>query len=209
VSVLAQVVFDRARSLLNDQSDNLWTNDVLLNKLQQAHAELQIKLRRAGADVMLGQYTESVAANATTFASQPADLVMPIQLWEKVHSSAITTYALMTEVNPLPNNLLQGTTLQRWTWYQEAVTFIGATAIVDVFMTYQREIATITSGSDPIGFIDGELYLAPRLAALAYATTASSDIAAQCDALAQNSLAEVLYANRGRAPGIEGTTERP
>jgi len=209
VSVTAQVVFDRARSLLNDEAGNLWTNAVLLNKLQQAHDELQSKLRRAAADVMLGQYTETLAANTTVFATQPADLNMPIQLWEKPTGSPVTAYVLLTEVNPLPNNILPGTTLQRWTWFQELVTFIGATLNVDVLMTYQREIPLPTSGASSIGFINGELYLAPRLAALAYGTTSAANMASLCNDLAENSLAVILYSNRGRAPGTEGTTGKP
>src|ERR1051326_1868831 len=105
MSVLTSVVLATARTLLNDDAASNWTDAALIPKLQQAHRELQIKLRRAAAPVMKAQYTEVVGANVTAFATPPANLVAPIQLWETSSGGAINTYALMTETDPLPNVL--------------------------------------------------------------------------------------------------------
>jgi hypothetical protein len=61
----------------------------------------------------------------------------------------------------------------------------------------------------PIGFINGELYLAPRTAALAAGSVGQ---AAEMQALAQladASITEVILSNRGRAPQTPGSSIKP
>src|ERR1035438_513441 len=99
MSVQSSIVLATARTLLNDDAATNWTDASLFPKLQQAHKELQIKLRRAAAPVMKNLYVEIVGANTTAFATPPADLVAPIQLWETTSAGAANTYALMTEAD--------------------------------------------------------------------------------------------------------------
>jgi hypothetical protein len=208
MSVQASVVLATARTLLNDDAATNWTDATLIPKLQQAHKELQIKLRRAAAPVMKKQYTEIVAANSTSFATPPSDLVAPIQLWETSSGGAINTYALMTESDPLPN-VLPTTTLIWWSWKDEVVTFIGSSAIRQVLMLYWRSLTLPQTNTDSIGFIDGELYLAPRTAALAAGAVGNTNEMTALAQLASSSLDEVILSNRGRAPQVPGASIKP
>jgi hypothetical protein len=157
---------------------------------------------------MKAQYTEVVGANVTAFATPPANLVAPIQLWETSSGGAINTYALMTETDPLPN-VLPTTTMIYWSWKNEVVTFIGSSAVRQILMLYWRSLAIPQANTDVIGFIDGELYLAPRTAALAAGAVGQAAEMTALAQLADNSLAEVILSNRGRAPQMPGGSIKP
>lgn len=208
MSVQLSVVLATARTFLNDDAATNWTDNALIPKAQQAHKELQIKLRRAAAPVMKTTYTETLAINATQFATPPSDLVAPIQLWETSSGGAINTYALMTEANPLPN-VLPVATLIWWAWIEEVVTFIGSSAARKVLMLYWRALPLPQANTDPIGFLNGELYLAPRTAAIAAGSVGQSDEAQLLASMADSSLSEVILSNRGRAPQIPGGSVKP
>ena len=208
MSVQASVVLTTARTLLNDDAATNWTDAALFPKLQQAHKELQIKLRRAAAPVMKNKYTEVLAANAIAFATPPVDLVAPIQLWETSSGGAINTYALMTEADPLPN-VIPTTTLIWWAWIEEAVAFIGSSAIRQVLMSYWRALPLPQVNTDLIGFINGELYLAPRTAAIASGSVGQAAEMTALATLADGSLSEVILSNRGRAPQTPGQSIKP
>jgi hypothetical protein len=202
------VVLATARTLLNDDAAANWTDAALIPKAQQAHRELQIKLRRAAAPLMKNVYVETVAATTLVFATPPADLVAPIQLWEKAAAADVSLYALMTEVDPLPN-ADQAATMIYWSWVQEQVTFIGSSAARMVKMLYWRAIPTPQLNTDLIGFINGELYLAPRTAALCAGSLGQSAEMQALATLADASLTEVILSNRGRAPQAAGTSIKP
>ena len=208
MSVQASVVLATARTMLNDDAATNWTDAALFPKLQQAHKELQIKLRRAAAPVMKNTYTETVAIAGTAFLTPPVDLVSPIQLWETSSAGTIDTYALMTEYDPLPN-VVSAATMIYWAWIEERVAFIGSTAARKILMLYWRSLTLPAVNTDPIGFINGELYLAPRTAAIAAGSVGQ---AAEMDALAKladSSLTEVILSNRGRAPQTPGQSIKP
>jgi hypothetical protein len=208
MSVQASVVLATARTLLNDDAATNWTDASLIPKLQQAHKELQIKLRRAAAPLMKNQYTEVLAPSTTQFATPPADLVAPIQLWETSSGGAVNTYALMTEADPLPN-VLPTTTMIWWAWKEEIVTFIGSTATRQVLMLYWRSLALPAVNTDLIGFINGELYLAPRTAAIAAGSVGQAAEMQTLAAMADASMNEVILSNRGRAPQNAGASIKP
>lgn len=208
MSVEASVVLATARTLLNDDAATNWTDASLFPKLQQAHKELQIKLRRAAAPVMKSFYTEIIPAAQANFATPPSDLVAPIQLWETTSGGAANTYALMTEADPLPN-VIPTTTLIWWAWIEEAVTFIGSTAIRQVLMRYWRALPLPAVNTDPIGFLNGELYLAPRTAAIAAGSVGQAAEMTALASLADGSLSEVILSNRGRAPQTPGASIKP
>jgi len=208
MSVQASVVLATARTLLNDDAATNWTDASLIPKLQQAHKELQIKLRRAAAPLMKGTYVEAVASTTTTFATPPVDLVAPIQLWEKAGADPVTLYALMTESDPLPN-VVQTATMIWWAWVAEVVTFIGSSANRTIKMLYWRSLPLPAANTDSIGFINGELYLAPRTAAIAAGSVGQAAEMGTLAAMADASLAEVILSNRGRAPQSPGASIKP
>lgn len=208
MSVQLSVVLTTARTLLNDDAQTNWTDAALIPKAQQAHKELQIKLRRAAAPVMKNFFEATINASTTSIASPPTDLVAPIQLWETTVGGAVNTYALMTEADPLPNVIPTGT-LTWWAWIDEVVTFIGATANRQILMSYWRALTLPQVNTDLIGFINGELYLAPRTAALASGSVGQTQEMKDLTDMAMQSLTEVILSNRGRAPQIAGQSIKP
>lgn len=209
MSVPASTVITTSRTLLNDDAATLWTDPVLLPKLTQAHRELQAMLRVSGAPVMRKSYFEALGANVTAFAAQPLDMLEPIRLYEGSHLAAQSTFTPMTEADPLPLIAPSAASLTYWQWLDEIVTFIGCTTPRDVLMYYWRIIPTPVANTDLIGMLNGELWLAPRVAALAAQTTANKDLAAQLTEMAGTAMKQVILANRGRMPPGEGTTLRP
>lgn len=212
MSVTAAVVLSTARTLLNDDASTLWTDVALIPKLAQAHRELQVKLRFAAAPVMRAIQDEvSVLTGALTMTS-PADMVEPIKLWERGGSGGtIADYIPMTEVDPLPI-MAQGATLAWWQWSvksAEIINFLGATADRKVRLNYWRSITVPAANTDAIGFINGELYLAPRVAALAAGSVGNKELMGWATGLAEGSLSEVILSNRGRLKPADGTIARP
>jgi hypothetical protein len=204
----ASVALATARTFLNDDAIQNWTDAALIPKLQRAHIELQLALKKAAAPVMKDTYIETISANATVFSTQPTNIIAPIQLWEKAPSDPVNLYALMTEFDPLPN-VSPTATMIYWAWVKEVVTFIGSTASRQIKMLYWRALPLPATGTDPIGFIDGELYLAPQTAAYAYGSTGDLTTMASLTQLATASLSDVILSNRGRAPQIAGGSQKP
>jgi hypothetical protein len=211
MSVTAGTVLTTTRTLLNDDAAVNWTDASLFPKLTQAHNELQIKLRRAAAPVMKNAYTEQLAAGATGFATPPADLVAPIQLFETVNNGSIASYTLMTEVDNITTIIPAGPSIVYWSWIEESIIFAvpAITVIRQVLMRYWRTIPIPTTNSQSIGFINGELYLAPRIAALAAGSVGQAAEMTALTSLADASIQEVILSNRGRAPQVLGGSAKP
>jgi hypothetical protein len=169
---------------------------------------LQIELRQAAAPIMKNIYTATVAAGGVALPAQPADIIAPIQIWEKPSGQPVTAFQLMTEADPLPN-VLPIATLTWWGWVEEVVTFIGSTNSVDIRMTYWRQIPIPTTNAQLVGFIDAELYLAPMTASIAYGSTGDAASMQSLAAIATASLGKVILANRGRAPQAAVSSNKP
>lgn len=193
-----EVAYITARTLLNDDGNSLYTDAVLAPKMFEAHMELQAKLRRADCQVMKKFAPSNVVANSTTLAA-PTDLLEPIKLWEKVQGSSDTTYVEMTEQDPLPPAQAPGTTaLGVWQWDGTQFNFVGATGNVTVKIHYWRTITIPVNSGDPIGIIFGELYLAPRVAALMAGSLGEKERLLYLSDVANKNLDDVISANKGR-----------
>lgn len=208
MSVQASVVLSTARTLLNDDLSTLWTDTVLFPKLAQAHRELQQKLRKMASPVMRKQTTPTEVLAAATTITSPADMVEPIRLWEGAHSADVSTFTLMTESDPLPN-LDAAATLIYWQWYDEQINFIGSSANRDVMILYWRSLPIPAVNTDLVGMINAEVYLAPRVAALAAGSVGEAAVFQAMTALAESTLADVVLANRGRGTPASGAVGRP
>lgn len=200
MSSQAEVAYNNARTLLNDDSNILFTDTVLAPKMYQAHRELQNKLRAADAQVMRKLYQGIVAIGATVVTTPPTDIVEPIKLWEKQDGSAISSYAVMSEQDPLdPTYTSSGITLKYWQWADEVLTFPpGSTVAIDVNILYWRLITVPVISTDLIGITNGELWLAPRIAALMAGSLGDADTYKVCTDIASSNLNDVIVANKGR-----------
>ena len=208
LSVASSTVLNTARTLLNDDIGSLWSDSVLFPKLQQAHRELQARLKAAAAPVMRTTVTDLLVNLGTVVLANIPDLVEPIRLFEKLTTDPITGYVQMTEYDPLPL-FAPASSLIYWQWVNENIQFIGATTNRHIRLTYWRSLPLPLVNTDLVGFINGELYLAPRTAALASASVGEDQ---RHDALtnsAMMSINEVIIANRGRAQPIQKESKRP
>jgi|SRR5579864_148677 len=200
MSVSAETVFVTARTLLNDDGNSLFTDTVLFPKLTQAHRELQAYLRARDAQVMRNSFIGAVAANATVLTANPTDLLEPIKLWEKVAASSPTTYIEMTEADPIDPALPAATTAsQYWQWADEILTFRAPVANgIDVKILYWRQIPLPVLNTDLIGILFGELYLAPRTAALQASSMGQDGSHQIWTEIALQSMDQIVQANKGR-----------
>lgn len=200
MSVSAETVFVTARTLLNDDGNNLFTDTVLFPKLTQAHRELQAYLRARDSQVMRNSFIGAVAQNATVLTVVPTDLLEPISIKEKVSGSSATTYVDMTEADPLDPSLPASTTAsQYWQWKDEILTFRAPVSNgIDVSILYWRQITIPVLNTDLIGVLFGELYLAPRTAALAAASLGDDDAHGTYTQTAITAMDQIIAVNKGR-----------
>lgn len=200
MSVTAETVFNTARTILNDDAISLFSDTVLSPKLYQAHKELQAKLRAADSEVMKNTFVGAVAQNATVLTSVPSDLLEPIKMWEKVSGAVASSYNEMTEKTPLDPADPTGTTAsQNWAWKDEVITFRApSTNGIDVFLYYWRQITVPVVGTDLIGVIFGELYLAPRTAAIMAGSLGDTETYKVATDVANSGFNDILKANKTR-----------
>lgn len=191
------VALDLARSLLNDINEQLWINSVLVLKIQQAHRELQVQLRANACPVTRAVIESPVDIFTTVLETPPTDIVEPITLWEKAPLETDAHYVRMTEYDPLPV-VDPGQRLVWWRWDGSAISFIGCLSPRRVKLYYKKFLPVPSTDTDFLGVIDGELYIGPRAAALAYGSTGNTMAAQWCTDMANQSLADILIANRGR-----------
>ena len=208
MSELVSVALGWARTLLNDDDATNWTDPVLIPKLQVAHKELQFALRNAGVPLMRAMSSPISVLTGALTVTLPTDLVEPITLWEAAAATPLSGFVLMTEKDPLPL-VAQAATLKYWQWYQETITFVGATAGRYVMMKYKRSLTLPDAAGDSIGFINGENYLAPRTAALAALSNGNKDLHDVLTQTATATLSTIILANRGRVPPSQGSAPRP
>lgn len=220
MSVAASVVLTTARTLLNDDAATLWTDAVLFPKLAQAHRELQTELRFAGSPVMRGEvgganstFSPILYTATTKTISSPVDMMEPITLFEKLTTDAYQDYLQMTEADPLPvlNNTASAT-LKFWQWsvsLPEVINLLGCNINKHIRIIYWRILTIPTLNTDTIGFTNGELWLAPRVAAIAASTVGNKDVSTECTSMAKEFLNKVILSNRGRLQPASGSTARP
>lgn len=197
----ASVVFAEVRALLNDVGNTLWTDGVQLPFLQRAHRELQNELWRSASPVVR-KTTATITVTTGSLnlgGNQPTDIVEPISMVEKATTDAISLFAPMTERDTLPY-VVQTTKLIYWAWLQEVITFVGATQDRHVQLYYRRSIPVPTGAGDPLGFINAEIYLPHRVAALAAMSVGNETLFKYYTDEAQRSLGKIIRSNKGKVP---------
>lgn len=192
----AQVAFDTARTLLNDDAGTIFTNTVLLPKLVQAFRELENALRINDASIMFKSTSATIAIGITVYPAI-TDIIEPITLWEKAVAAADSTYVPMTEFDPLPITA-SSTTLRYWEWDGTNINFIASTVARVVKVRYWRSLTEPTSGASSLIFIGAENYLAPRTAALMAGSLGEEKVFAAMTQVAKENLDKIVNANRGR-----------
>lgn len=208
MSVPMSQVLTTARTYLNDDNATQFPDPVLIPKVQEAHRELQTELWNVGSPLVRGVSTALSLLtgikllNATSTPALPADLLCPTLLFESAASSG--PFMPMTEVFYIPLGLTPGTTMGYWSWQQEQIALVGASATVFIVVQYRRLITVPVLSTDLIGVLFGESYLAPRTAALAAGSVGNKDAMMAMTDLAQQNLSKVISNNRGQQRPLMG-----
>jgi hypothetical protein len=157
-----------ARIHLNDINGITWSDVVLMPILQEAHAELVQELERFSLPVILNQSSIILvtAGSLNLGVNQPANLVDPISMMERIPGSTLDDFEDMVKVTFLPlENQTQE--LNYWAWIGENIQFLGALSNREVLLRYQGSVTTPQLTTDPLGFIFAERYIGPRIASIA------------------------------------------
>lgn len=205
-----------AAALLNDPAMTEWDFGALLPYLQKAHRELQVELNLNGLPVIkdtsaiitVPALTVDLTAPAGGGASlQPANLIEPDYLEER-QTGTTNLFADMEETVWDVNDL-QEPELRFWSWRNEKILFLGATAAVDIRIHYKGGLTVPASENDALGFINAQLFLAPRTAALAAGTIGSLIAKRELDQDAENWKAKVIRYNIRGMQGSGGVRRIP
>lgn len=198
-AVTAEVAFNTARTLLNDDAGQFYTDDVLLPKLVEAFRMLEVKLRVTDGSIMKDDLTVNVNIGIIVFPTLPSNIIEPIMLWEKLSGSPDTLFIKMTEYDRLPF-VAVGPMLNCWQWDGTNINFVpaGASAIQSVKLLFWGSLAEPIGPTSSLVFINAEYYLGPMTAAIMAGSIGEAEIMASCTDIANGSLDGIIKANRGR-----------
>src|SRR5436190_16878227 len=130
MSVPMSQVLATARTLLNDDTAQTFTDPVLIPKIQEAHRELQEELWIAGSPNVraLSAPIAYTTPGTNIDAGLPTDMLCPMMLFENAAGSLSTAagWTPMTEAFYLPIGQAQSTTLSVWSWVGEKIQLLGA-----------------------------------------------------------------------------------
>lgn len=167
MAVTVQNIQDDARALLNDNFSDIFTDAILLPFTKKAYQEMQDELTLNGIETTVEKdYTENIAAGVNKKITNPADFIMPLEVWEKPQGSDDTQYVLMTERAWEPDIVLVEH-LRFWDWADDEVRFPGSLVNVTVKVKYIKFLAALVATGSTIPVINCQVYLASRVAAIA------------------------------------------
>ena len=168
-------VYSRARGYLNDDEAANWTDYKLASKAVMAFEELEAELIIAGIPIIHSVTsvltvpaitTDDINLDMSTVTGYPQDMILPIWLKERQVNQMNRDFVDMVETDFLPN-IDRDNYLHYWCWFQNTIMLRGSMVDNQVQMRYQRYLPVPGVNTDSILVPLGQLYLAPRTAALA------------------------------------------
>jgi len=200
------VALIEARTLLNERESTprIWTDTVLLRHVPKAHRELQLKLL-ANSIAVIREYTAAInitALDTTLGGNQPSDLIEPIAMEERAQGSS-DKFNDVREVDFIPNNDDPPNTLTFWTWREEIISFAAPSTNREIRLKYRKGLTIPTATGNAIGVLLGEMYLGPRIAALAAFSVGNLSLAEQATIDAEKWIDEIVSVN------IKGEQSKP
>jgi hypothetical protein len=214
MATAGQVIRTAQSVYLNDFNNKTWSQAQLMEYLKEAHRQMQVELQLNGIPVLkqqTAQVTVPQIPDMNTWPgyvlmpSQPDNLVQPIACWERPISDDFNSDWDEMVFKSFPPKVDPVNDLVYWTWMGEKIVFVGATQDNEVQLQYNGGIPIPQATTDPIGFINGETYLAPKLSALANASIGGEKQAAKNEKIAEIMLDKILCSN---VMGEQGTVSR-
>lgn len=202
------------RSLLNDKSANVFTDNVLTPYVNSAYRTIQRKISNAGGGEFKtdnvyfiipaipepDQTVQAVLNDAGydfdgALQQLPTNLLQPIKIWERINLSNQDFIEVhdLTEDGGLPARR-QSTRLQFWEWRTDGIYFPGALQDTQIRLRYQSFLPDLIDQNDFILIRGAQECIAQGAAALA-AGSRGSPMAEKMDNLFNDSVEDVIVEN--------------
>ncbi len=206
-----------ARALVNDTSGAVFTDTLLMPLLNSAYRGLQRELAENGVSVLMEQQDIELDLNTSTGATNteisdvsspqlPTDCLMPHMLWERATANTGDVFIPMEKFTSGGSmlNLQPSGYLRLWEWREDKINLIGATQSITVRVRYEKVLATLTLGTDPVQIRSATDALGYATAALAARSRGARALAVDLLGAAQTAIENLI--NRYVRP--EQTTGR-
>jgi hypothetical protein len=161
----ASEIMSNSAALLGDANKVTFTNDKLLPYLKLAYRDLQLKLAKAGVQVLLDTSAESTLSAGDREMDPPDDLLSPIIVEERSVGGGESDWLEVTQKRILPNEE-PGQTLNVYAWNEQVFKFLGATEDREVRIKYWRDLDAISGESTNINILNCQLFLEYKTPAL-------------------------------------------
>jgi hypothetical protein len=206
-----------ARALVNDTSGAVFTDTLLMPLLNSAYRGLQRELAENGVSVLMEQQDIELDLNVSTGVTNteisdvsspqlPTDCLMPHVLWERATSNTGDVFVPMEKFTSGGSmlNLQPSTYMRLWEWREDKINLIGATQSITVRVRYEKVLATLVLGTDPVQIRSATDALGYATAALAARSRGARALAVDLLGAAQTAIENLI--NRYIRP--EQTTGR-
>lgn len=206
-----------ARALVNDTSGAVFTDTLLMPLLNSAYRGLQRELAENGVSVLMEQQDIELDLNGSTGATNteisdvsspqlPTDCLMPHMLWERAAANSGDVFVPMEKFTSGGSmlNLQPSGYLRLWEWREDKINLIGATQSITVRVRYEKVLAPLTLGTDPVQIRSATDALGYATAALAARSRGARALAVDLLGAAQTAIENLI--NRYIRP--EQTTGR-
>jgi len=206
-----------ARALVNDTSGAVFTDTLLMPLLNSAYRGLQRELAENGVSVLMEQQDIELDLNVSTGVTNteisdvsspqlPTDCLMPHVLWERATSNTGDVFVPMEKFTSGGSmlNLQPSSYMRLWEWREDKINLIGATQSITVRVRYEKVLATLVLGTDPVQIRSATDALGYATAALAARSRGARALAVDLLGAAQTAIENLI--NRYIRP--EQTTGR-
>jgi hypothetical protein len=196
-------VYKQARTLLNDDEATNWPDYKLHSKAVIAYEELEAELVVAGIPIIQGvsvimtvpaMVSDDNNLDLSTVPYYPQDMLLPIWMKERQLGQQNRDFVDMVEVDFIPNIDID-IYLHYWCWYQNTILVRGCYNETQVQLRYQRYLPVPGVNNDSLVVPLGQLYVAPRVAALAAQSVGNKALWTDLTATASAGLAKILDMN--------------
>jgi hypothetical protein len=196
-------VFKQARTLLNDDDATNWPDYRLKTKAIVAFEELEAELIVAGIPIINSvsviitvpaQTIDDDTLDLSTVTGYPTDMILPIEMKERQIGDKNCAFVDMVEVDFIPNIDID-VFLHYWCWYQNTIILRGALNSTQVQLRYQRYLPVPDVNTDSLIVPLGQLFIANRVAALAYQSMGNRQMWLDLSDIAKVNLNRILDMN--------------
>lgn len=164
---------------MNDVDADVFSDPLLLGHVNSAWRQLQVRLAQYNIKKTIKTSAGISMAIAATAPTLPADLVLPLEMWEKFAGVTDDKYVKMTLVDDIPDELPQER-LRYWKWENGAITTQAATVANTVQIQYEAGLPSFTNTTDVIPIPFCEDFLAWKTASFAARSRGEVQFAKDC-----------------------------